>query len=223
MDVWGFDISNEMVRAAKKNAETNGLDPGHIFWGDVQDPSTYEHCLKEGQFDGLMAMGVMPHIEDDEAVINNMAACIRPGGSLFIEFRNKLFSLFTFNRYTFQFILDDLLQDIDPKLKDLVRKDIEPRLNMHLPPVRDQLPDQEAPGYDAIPSRFHNPFEVQALFRRMNFRDIRLLWYHYHPGMPAIEAADPDLYRKEAFRLEREPSGWRALFLCSAFVVEAAK
>jgi hypothetical protein len=33
----------------------------------------------------------------------------------------------------------------------------------------------------------------------------------------------PELFREEAVRLEHETSGWRGLFLCSAFVVEAVK
>ena len=223
IDVWGFDISHEMVKKAKENVREADLNPDRIFWGDIQDPVTYINCLNEGQFDGLIAMGVMPHVVNDEMVLRNMANCIKEGGSLFVEFRNKLFSLFTFNRYTLEFILEDLLYDVDEKIKDLVRKEIEPKLRMDLPPIRDKLGAKESPGYDAIPSKFHNPFEVEELFRKLNFRDIKFLWYHYHPAMPFLQSYDSDLFRRESLRLEHENSGWRGMFLCSAFVVEAIK
>lgn len=223
MDVFGFDISKKMVKKAKDNFSKNDLNPDRIFWGDIQDPVTYSSCLKDGFFDGLIAMGVMPHVKNDEIVLKNMANCVKKGGVLFIEFRNKLFSLFTFNRYTLDFILDDLLADVDPVLKDAIRKDLEPRLRIDMPPVRNKVENQDAPGYDAILSKFHNPFEIKKLFEEIGFKEINFLWYHYHPAMPYLESVVGNSYRKEAIKLEHETSEWKGLFLCSAFIVEAVR
>lgn len=223
VDVWGFDISHKMVEASRARMRENDMNPDHIFWADIQDPTTYAHIFRDGLFDGLMAMGVMPHVRNDDMVLENMAALVRPGGSVFIEFRNRLFSLFTFNRYTAEFILDDLLAGVSPQVKDAVAKDLELRLRLDMPPQRNTISGSDAPGYDAILSRFHNPFEVLELFRKHGFEQSKLLWYHYHPAMPYLENAMPALFREEAIRLEHEPSGWRGMFLCSAFVVEAVK
>ena len=223
IDVWGFDLSEEMVKISKEKMQQNQLDPTHIFWGDIQDPITYAHVLKEGQFDGLMAMGVMPHVENENQVINNMSTLVKPGGSVFIEFRNSLFSLFTMNRYTHDFIVDDLLQNVNPEMKKLVSDELKSRMAMDQPPRRNVVEESDAPGFDAILSKFHNPFEVVELFERKQFTDIKLLWYHYHPALPMLEKKNPELFRREAIRLEHEPSNWRGLFLCSAFVVEAVK
>ncbi len=221
IDVWGFDISTEMVRKSKDNMERNEMNPDQIFLGDIQDPASYSHALKDGRFDGLMAMGVMPHVENDDMVLKNMSTLVRPGGSVFIEFRNKLLSLFSFNRYTVDFILNDLLAGVSDEAKDMVRKDLESRVRMDMPPVRDKMEDSDAPGYDAILSKFHNPFEVVELFKKHGFSDIQLRWYHYHPSMPYLEDNMPETFRKESIRLEHEPSNWRGYFLCSAFVIEA--
>lgn len=222
-DIWGFDISKEMVKKSKETMSAGGFNPDQIFWGDIQDPISYAYALKDGPFDGLMAMGVMPHVENDDLVLENMSTLIRPGGSVFIEFRNKLFSLFTFNRHTADFILTDLLRDVAPEVKAIVARDLESRLRMDMPPKRERIGSSDAPGYDAILSKFHNPFEVIELFEKHNFGDIKLLWYHYHPAMPYLEEKLPDRFRREAIRLEHEPSNWRGFFLCSAFVVEAVK
>jgi len=223
IDVWGFDISNAMVDKSKETMRKNQMDPDQIFWGDIQDPSTYVHALKEGQFDGLMAMGVMPHVENDDMVLENMSNLIKPGGSVFIEFRNKLLSLFSFNRYTLDFILNDLLVGVDEKVKEMVREDLESRLRMDMPPVRKNVEGTNAPGFDAILSKFHNPFEIVEFFEKHSFKDIKLLWYHYHPAMPYLENKIPELFRKGSINLEHEASNWRGFFLCSAFVVEAVK
>jgi len=232
IDVCGFDISESMVKKSKENFYNNGIDQNRIIWGDIQDPITYTTLLNSGQFDALLAMGVTPHVRNDEFVLKNMRDMVKPGGRVFIEFRNKLFSLFTFNRYTYEFIMDDLLNGVSPKLKQIVDADLKNRLEMNKPIKRlvaesdndiEGKINHSVPGYDAILSKFHNPFEVQELFQKCGFTEIQLLWYHYHPAMPFLADKDPELYRDEALKLEHDISNWRGLFLCSAFVVEAVK
>lgn len=224
IEVSGFDISEEMVKKSRETLKRNGLSPDNIIWGDVQDPLTYAELLKNGQYDALLAMGVMPHVRNDEQSLTNMRTMVRPGGSVFIEFRNKLFSLFTFNRHTYEFIMDDLLRGVSGKLKNKVGEDLEKRLEMDKPSRRVvHTEDADAPGYDSILSKFHNPLEINTLFKKCGFKDMNLLWYHYHPAMPYLAAHDFELFRDESLKLEHDGSGWRGLFLCSAFVVEATK
>jgi 2-polyprenyl-3-methyl-5-hydroxy-6-metoxy-1,4-benzoquinol methylase len=223
IDVWGFDISERMVDRSRERMREAGLDADQIMRADIRDPISYAPLLRDGAFDGLMAMGVMPHVENDDAVLENMAALVKPGGTVFIEFRNKLFSLFTFNRYTLEFILEDLLVDVSSELKARVAEDLESRLRLDLPPIRDTAAGGTAPGYDAILSKFHNPLEADELFARHGFEEVKLLWYHYHPAMPMLEAQALQLFREQAVALEEESSGWRGYFLCSAYVVEAVK
>jgi 2-polyprenyl-3-methyl-5-hydroxy-6-metoxy-1,4-benzoquinol methylase len=223
MEVWGFDISEAMVRKSQDRMKQSNQDPERIFLGDIQDPITYAHALQQGQFDGLMAMGVMPHIVNDRMVVKNMSMLLRPGGTAFVEFRNKLFSLFTFNRYTMDFILNDLLAGVDERLKKTMARELETRVRTDLPRIRSEAKNGSGPGYDAVLARFHNPFEVIPLFQQCGFTDVRLHWYHYHPVMPMLQNEAPELFRQEAIKLEHETSGWKGFFLCSAFVVEARK
>ncbi len=168
-------------------------------------------------------MGVMPHVTNDDLAVKNIASLVKPGGTVLVEFRNKIFAAFTFNRYTKEFILDDLLANVDPRLKDQVAADLDSRLRMDMPPVREFVDDSQTPGFDRILAKFHNPFEVPELFCRHGFEDTHLHWYHYHPAMPYMADADPALYRSEAIKLEHEASGWRGYFMCSAFVLEARR
>jgi len=230
MDVSGFDISHKMVEKAKTNFAENGLSPENIIFGDIQDPITYSPLLRAGQFDALLAMGVLPHVQNEEFVLKNMKNLVKPNGRVFIEFRNKLFSLFTFNRYTYEFIMEDLLDGVSPQLKSIVSKNLKDRLQMNLPTprmtsasanVNDSSADGEVIGYDAILSKFHNPFEMIDLFEKIGFKESKLHWYHYHPAMPNLSEEDPQLFRDEALKLEHNNSNWKGMFLCSAFVIEA--
>jgi 2-polyprenyl-3-methyl-5-hydroxy-6-metoxy-1,4-benzoquinol methylase len=219
MDVAGCDISESMVAAARKNFADNGLTKDAIQWGDVEDATTIAGQLNSGKFDAVVAAGVLPHIRNDRLMIETVKMCLKPGGVALIEFRNKLFSLFTLNRLTKEFILDDLLRDVSGKIKGAVEDELNKRYAVDLPRARTARSGAEL-GYDEILSKFHNPFELQDTFRAMGFIDVQTHWYHYHPAPPMLETAIGADYRQAAMRLEHEGT-WRGMFLCSAGVIEA--
>ena len=194
-----------------------------IQWGDIEDSTTFARQLADGRYDAVVAAGVMPHVRNDELALRNMAMIIRPGGKALIEFRNKLFSLFTFNRYTREFILDDLLAGVSPTMREVVAEELDKRVAVDQPPVRRASgSDGQGPGYDEILAKFHNPFELVETFARCGFGKIKLHWYHYHPVPPMIESRVGPALREAAMALEHQNS-WRGYFLCSAGVVEAEK
>ena len=219
--VAGNDISAEMVKVARANMQAHGLDPLAIAHLDVQDEGAMaaEH-ERAGVFDAVMALGVIPHVADDTAFVQAMDGFLSPGGRLVLQFRNSLFSMFTFNRLTKEFILDDLLADVDPVIRDIVAADLDARLAVNKPPVRTR---PTGDGYDEILSRFHNPFELAEVVRAQGYSDIRYHWYNYHPAYPMIaDRIDPMEYRRAQVAMEHEGT-WRGMFLCSAGVIEAVK
>jgi hypothetical protein len=113
---------------------------------------------------------------------------------------------------------------VSGKMKEIVSNELKTRLEMNKPPIRSTVGENvDAPGYDAILSKFHNPFEVLDTFSRLGYMEVKLHWYHYHPAMPWLEAVDTVEFRSQSIAMEHESSGWRGYFLCSAFVVEAVK
>ena len=219
--VAGNDVSSEMVTVARSNMEARGLDGSSITWLDVQDADALgnERALR-GEFDSVMALGVIPHVSDDVAFIQGMDSFLRPGGQLILQFRNSMFSMFTFNRLTKEFILDELLVDVPPAMRNAVSRDLDNRLAVDKPPVRTR---PTGDGYDEILSRFHNPFELQELVRTQGYSDLKFHWYNYHPTYPMIaNQIDPREYREAQIALEHEGS-WRGMFLCSAGIIEAVK
>ncbi len=86
---------------------------------------------------------------------------------------------------------------------------------MDLPAVRKGKKDE--PGYDEVLSRFHNPLEAREQFAAAGFKNVRVLFYHYHCLPPLLEAYAPDLFRKESLLLEK-PEDWRGYLMASAFV-----
>ena len=221
IDVAGSDLSPEMVRLGKENLERHGLDAGLLSLVDAQDEAAVraERSLR-GESDAVIALGVIPHVTDDAAFVRSMSLFCRPGGTLLLQFRNSMFSMFTFNRLTKEFILDELMAPVPQEFKDAVAADLDNRLAVDLPPVRRR---DDGHGYDEVLSRFHNPFELADVVRAEGYTDVRFHWYNYHPTYPMLRGQFEDrAYREAQMALEQEGT-WRGMFLCSSGVIEATR
>jgi 2-polyprenyl-3-methyl-5-hydroxy-6-metoxy-1,4-benzoquinol methylase len=218
--VGGSDLTEGMLNVAKAQFEARGLDPSVLTLGDIQDRATLEGAIATGPFDGVMALGVLPHVRDEATVVDNMSAFIRPGGTMFLQFRNAMMSMWSFNRLTMEFVEDDLLKGQPQEVKDVVRAGLEPRLAMDKPPKREW--DVNGPAYDEILAKFHNPFELRELVESKGFTDVKFHWYNYHVTPPMLASDLGPTFRSAGIAMEPS-TDWRGMFLCSAGVIEATK
>lgn len=204
----GLDRDEACVHATREVLTGFDQDPSAVIHADVMDADLVDRVPGAGDHDLLMALGIMPHADDQDAAIRAMAALVRPGGELFIEFRNSLFSLVTFNRLTHDFIVDDLLGDVPPSMRERVSDFIDPRVEMSKPPA----------GSGALTSHQANPLAVPAWLASLGFPEVTIHPFHFHAAMPLLEGEDPQVFRDASLALEDDTSGWRGLFLCSVFL-----
>lgn len=228
-DLYGFDLTPEMVREAKRILGAKGIPFAHIWEGSVLSPASFRAPgkIKKAIFDAAICIGVFPHIhkDADRKVIKNLYNAVKKGGLVIIEARNQLFSLFSQNRYTYQFFINELMQ-LDaaptkpPSAAVKALKDFKKHFRMDLPPMRTGSKDN--PGYDEVLSRTHNPIVLKEQFIRNGFEDVQLLFYHYHCMPPMFETQAPDFFRKESLAMEN-PTDWRGYFMASAFLLAGWK
>lgn len=211
LTISGIDRDASWVEVSQAAMTAAGQDPARVSLGDLEDPATYAGLAADGPYDALLGLGILPTAHDEDQALLNAKALVRPGGHVFLEYRNVLFSLVTFNRHTNAFILDDLLAGVAPQLRERTAEYLAPRLDLNRPPV----------PTSPFPPKYHNPLAVPADFARLGFEDPRVFCFHYHAAPPALEAEDPDLFHEQSMALEHEDSGWKGLFLCSAFLVHA--
>ena len=219
--VAGNDVSPEMVKFARANMTEHGLDPEALNLLDVQSHDAIDAERKRaGSFEAVMALGVIPHVEDDRWFVDSMDKFLEPGGRLLLQFRNSMFSMFTFNRLTKEFVMDELLPEVPESIREIVSADLDQRLAVDKPPKRTR---PTGDGYDEILSKFHNPFELSEIVKSFGYKELQFHWYNYHPAYPMLAGSiDPKVYRQAQMDLEGDTS-WRGMFLCSAGLIEAVK
>jgi 2-polyprenyl-3-methyl-5-hydroxy-6-metoxy-1,4-benzoquinol methylase len=215
--VAGCDISEAMVSRARERLASNGGDPLSVTWGDIEDSITLVDQCSAGPYDAVVAFGVLPHVKNDLLMLKNIRNFCRPGGRILIEFRNSIFSMFTFNKFTRDFILNELLANTSDVVKSAVAADLAKRLAVDIPVITEG-------AYDSIFAKFHNPFDLPKVIENAGFKDPTIHWYHYHPAPPMLEEViGREVYREEAAKLEHSTDSWRGIFLCSAGLIEAVR
>jgi 2-polyprenyl-3-methyl-5-hydroxy-6-metoxy-1,4-benzoquinol methylase len=222
--LYGFDLTAEMVAEARKVMADRGVPPDHIWQGSVADAAAFRAPSGEpARFDAAVCIGVLPHVPEalDDTVIANLRDSVRPGGIVAVEARNQLFALFTLNRYSHEFFVEEL---IAPETlaaiggsESAALAQLRERFRTDLPPLRKGKAGE--PGYDEVLSRTHNPLVLKERFAAAGFADVRLLFYHFHALPPMLEGAAPQLFRQASLAMEADPTDWRGHFMASAFIL----
>jgi len=230
LDLYGFDLTPEMVAEAKKTMAALGFDPRHFWQGSVLQSGDFVRPGLPAHYDACVCIGVLPHVpaDLDATVLRNLHQAVRPGGLVLVEARNALFSLFTQNRFTHAFLrndlmrADELLAAAGPAAEPLsaALQDWQKHFRMDLPPMRKGRKDE--PGYDEVISRVHIPFVLQEQFRQAGFQEVRTFFYHYHAFPPMLSGTSEAFFRKASLEMEN-PSDWRGHFMASAFILAATR
>lgn len=224
IELFGFDLTLEMVEEAKSIFKKNDLSANNIWQGSVLDKESFIAPKgKTFKFDAVVCSGVMPHIseQDEDRVVENLLVSVKPGGLVILEARNQLFALFTMNRYSYNFIRDELIK-MD-KFGDKVKGSLvamKQYFRMDLPPIRKGKEDE--PGYDEVLSRTHNPLVLKDKFEKIGLKEIALKFYHFHALPPIFSNVLGDSFIEESLKLEN-PDDWRGYFMASAFFVVGKK
>lgn len=233
LDLYGFDLTTEMVDEAKRIFIELNLEPQRVWQGSVLEREAYRPsrgAAPDGGYDAAVCIGVLPHIasSSDTIVFANVRESLRPGGLALIEGRNQLFSLFTQNRPSFEFIRDELIR-ADGVLEQagearetlgVALEQLKGQFRMDLPPVRRGKSGE--PGYDEVLSRTHNPLVLSRQFQDAGFCDVRVFFYHFHAIPPMLASGVPEFFLKASVAME-DPEDWRGYFMASAFVLSGRR
>src|SRR5262245_16600196 len=179
VDLYGFDLTPEMISTARNVMSASGLPQDHLWEGSVSDASAFRRPgVTPDTFDAAVCIGVFPHVPEsvEQDAIVNLRNAVKPGGLVAIEARNQLFGLFTLNRYSYEFFVKELIRmpslaaaGADATTLTSAVEQMKERFRMDLPPTRKGKSGE--PGYDQVLSRTHNPFTLRQKFETAGFEN----------------------------------------------------
>lgn len=229
LDLYGFDLTPEMVFEARRVMADRNVPEGQIWEGSVLERTSFR-APPEG-YGAAICFGVLPHIpaNQDAIVLANLTAAVQPGGLVLAEARNQLFALFTLNRYSRDFFRETLIDEESLRANanpdeagaiDAAFEELDRCFRVDLPPLRTGISSE--PGYDEVLSRTHNPFQMKEIAEASGLVDVEILFYHYHALPPIVEQFLPHTNRRQSVEME-SPRGWRGHFQASAFILKGKR
>jgi SAM-dependent methyltransferase len=171
---------------------------------------------------GFLAIGLFQYLSEAEleTVFAEAHRVLKPGGLLVATLQNAFFDMFTFNKYTVDFIVNDLLSEtLDAESRDQVQPLIEGLMpNSDMPPY---APDR---ARDNIFVRLSNPLLANEIFNAHGFTTTGRYFYEYFGLPPLVQNQNREIVDKvrKHYEVDRAES-WQGMFLANAFLVSARK
>lgn len=212
-NVQAFDASPDMVETAKANIVQAGFDSATVTQSDM------ESMLDNSQdtFDCITAMGSIYYAEDFHSTMLGISKALEKGGSFIASFRNELFSLFSLNEYTLEFLFQKCIPTnvLNSEAENKIKKSIESRLFQNKF-ISDSI------DANRVHSTFHNPLTIADMLSQYDLSLEATKYYHFHPLPPIFIQDYPDVFKTGSQQMENSDD-WRGLFMASCFVIKARK
>lgn len=210
--VKGTDFSKQMIHYGKKNLIKHNFNPSQISVADIENKDT----LPNEKFDAIVVLGAFPNLLNEQKALTNFYELLNPNGRLFIDLCNSLFGLFSLNKASKDFFLNELIEK--EKLPEEIKNSLYDFYEQKC-----QEPKREKNNWRVSNPRLHNPLTIEKeLLEPNKFKVEQIHFNHFHPMPPIFEDLHPELFRKLGNKME-QPNYWKGYFMASAFIVEATK
>jgi len=218
----GIDIAGGMVDLAHKRAIDDKLNLAEFILGDY-----FDWHVDDASYDVVVANGFIEYIsyEQRDDFFNDAFRILKPGGTLIVSARNRLFNIMSANEYTrneFAYGTVDLL------VKEIVALNSAAKVNDLL--AMDTAPFQpEEMGHTdtgiAVGSRYqYTPVQLMKIMDREGFRVVGVGPIHIHSGPPSFKAVHDRVHFEIANLLqEYAANDLKLIGLASAFMIHGVK
>jgi hypothetical protein len=170
-------------------------------------------------------LSVLPHVPETlwEKAHQDIVRLLRDGGVFYGVYRNALFDLYTFNSFTMDFYMDDLLARIDfPEGQAAVRERLRSLVSFPDLPGK-QHTNAKDKDFGKLERVKSNPLTIRDYLKHFGLTVEKIQFYHFHCLPPLIMNKISE-YKKVNHHMEQSMSDdWRGNFMAAMFIVQARK
>jgi SAM-dependent methyltransferase len=212
-DAIGMEKHEGMRNAAEAELAAAGSGD-RILKGGVDEFA----ALPSASFDIVIMMGVLQYLSDDDyrKVTKAISRVLKPNGCFAATFQNAFFDLYTFNKYTMDFFIHQLVGPlVEPSQQKAVEKSLSELIaNPDKPPYS---PDR---ARDNVFVRLTNPLLLGDEFRSHGL-ELKEKYFYDFFGLPPLLQKHQAIAQGIAshFELERA-TAWHGYFMANAFLAE---
>lgn len=197
-DVWGVDIAEGMIRAAKELLAREDCDPDRLSVGDIENLD-----FADGWFDAVVASGVIEYQQYDEAALREMNRVLRADGHLILNVTN---------RYAYLNWIDFVYRWLKKQRPSRAVLEFLKSQVLRRGPLN-EFPDR----------RTHRPATFDLQLARYGFRKVGHRYFHFSPVPMPLNSVLGGWTRRTGRWMERFSDGPVGAVLGGGYLVHARK
>ena len=219
----GIDFASEMIELCEANRKEAGVE------AEFTEGSFFDVDLKAGSYDIISAQGFIEYFSPDDMMLifKRCFELLRPGGSLLVGSRNRLFNAVSFNAFT---EVESELGILEALVNECIALHTSESQEAAFEALRahermDPHPDSHPATGVPVDVRYqYSPADRTGRLRSSGFTPTTLFPIYFH-GLPgAIRKARPDLHFQLANAVaEFTLRDQRLTPFCSTFVLHVTK
>ncbi len=221
-NVYGIDFAPGMIDIANDLAAKSGVKNVKFAARDF-----FTMSIEDELYDMVIANGFIEYISfaQRDDFFGRCIKILKPGGSLVVSSRNRLFNLFSVNAYTEQEMKERVIGDL---VRETVAWNMKPKIEEMLKftpvPLTDPLIEHANTGVGVSTRYQYTPVQLIRLLAEMGYAVKEVSPIHVHGLTPQMKNEWPAMHVKVANALqERALNNVTMLGQASAFMVHAVR
>ncbi len=188
----GVDFAAEMIEIAQKKAQQQGLAQAQFYCASI-----FDFDLIARRYDLISANGFIEYISLGE--LDKFLAlayqALRPGGSLVVGSRNRLFNIFSMNNYTFYEIEQGNVPLLLREAAFLAAgTDLSELLDLGTAPLQDSATTHANTGIDVTTRYQFTPIQLMKMLQVHGFEMRQIYPVHIHSVPPSFKQQYPQVH-----------------------------
>ena len=216
-DAQGCDFSQVMVEAARTTLSDGGFKAERIEHYSVDDLSAYESVV----YDLVTCFGVLDYVRPNQGAEAKTFAefrrLVKPDGIVIVDNVNRLFDLFTFNKFTVAFYNEFFLAEIFGDTAE--REEILEHINKLITnPDQPVAKEKYGTDRDRVSQIADNPMTFAAKVEKYGFKEVDRAYIRFHAVPPILFKDNPELEQRTIDIEKTLCRDWRGAFMSSLFL-----
>jgi len=220
-DAQGIDFSKSMIKKAKEHAMKNHVDKNTFIEGSI-----FEHVF-DREYDLISANGFIEYISEKELTefLKKSQGLLSKNGIIVVGSRNRLFNVYSFNKYTKDEIdagnLDDLVEEcmhfnLRKNFQGIIKNKVKSK-------IRTNLKKHSKTGVD-VDTRFqYTPFQLFEKLEKNGFRAFDISPIHIHVFTTETRKIHSDFHNGVSNYMQSQNDNIGLIPQSSSFMISAKR
>lgn len=188
----GVDFAKEMIDIARENAKKLKLEKAKFEWCSI-----FDYHFEPNKYDVISANGFIEYISYEELnkLLDISLKALKSDGSLVLGSRNRLFNIFSLNKFTEEEIGEDNINLLLSEAIQIVNSnDIKDLIGLKTAPLQKEEKEHQQTGIKVTTRYQFTPVQLINMLNDKGFEPIEIFPIHIHGVLPKFKDKYPAIH-----------------------------